>query len=284
MTSNEFGVSFAAMYFKVSMRTNPETRLWSGYYRLVESYRNGWGRICHRTILNVGYVDELTADQLNLIQRILTEKASNQDQSLFEHPYTDDTTVIRYVDELYTRMVKEKRIDVPVRKQEKKPSETGKDIQAIDINSISNKDAREIGAEWMGFQAMEQLQIASFLSRQGWGPDNIKLAMAHIISRAVYPASEFETTRWIKENSSVCEVTGYAIDKRTKDRWYHISTQLYSVKGALEQHLSLRTNELFDIQDKIILYDLTNTNSRVGNWAANWPNMAAAKKSGVMQN
>ena len=95
MTSNELGVSFAAMYFKVSMRTNPETRLWSGYYRLVESYRNGWGRICHRTILNVGYVDELTADQLNLIQRILTEKASNQDQSLFEHPYTNDTTYSR---------------------------------------------------------------------------------------------------------------------------------------------------------------------------------------------
>ncbi len=156
-------------------------------------------------------------------------------------------------------MVKEKRIDVPVRKQEKKPSETGKDIQAIDINSISNKDVREIGAEWMGFQAMEQLQIASFLSRQGWGPVNIKLALAHIISRAVYPASEFETTRWIKENSSVCEVTGYAIDKITKDRLYHISKQLYSVKGALEQHLSLLTNELFDIQDKIILYDLTNT-------------------------
>ena len=78
----------------------------------------------------------------------------------------------------------------------------------------------------MAFQAMEQLQIASFLSRQGWGPDNIKLAMAHIISRAVYPASEFETTRWIKENSSVCEVTGYAIDKITKDRLYHISKQL----------------------------------------------------------
>ena len=31
------------------------------------------------------------------------------------------------------------------------------------------------------------------------------------------------------------------------------------MKGALEQHLSLRTNELFDFQDKIILYDLTNT-------------------------
>src|SRR5699024_6424676 len=30
-------------------------------------------------------------------------------------------------------------------------------------------------------------------------------------------------------------------------------------KDTLEKHLSDRTNELFDLQDKIILYDLTNT-------------------------
>jgi hypothetical protein len=68
-----------------------------------------------------------------------------------------------------------------------------------------------------------------------------------------------ETTRWIRENSSVCELTGYDIDAITKDRLYHISKKLYAEKDALEQHLSVRTNELFDIEDKIILYDLTNT-------------------------
>lgn len=45
----------------------------------------------------------------------------------------------------------------------------------------------------------------------------------------------------------------------TKDRLYAISKKLYAEKEALEQHLSVRTNELFDIEDKIILYDLTNT-------------------------
>ena len=54
------------------MRTNPATGVYSGYYRLVESYRNSDDRVCHRTILNAGYLDELTTDQLNLIQKILT--------------------------------------------------------------------------------------------------------------------------------------------------------------------------------------------------------------------
>lgn len=241
------------------MRKNPETGIYSGYYRLVESYRNQADRVCHRTILNAGYLDELNTGQLNLIRKILTAKASNTDKPLFELPYTDDPTVIRYVDGFYNRMVTEKRIDVLVEKREKKLSVSGKDLQTIDLNSIRNKDVREVGAEWMSYQAMGQLQIATFLERQGWEPDDIKLAQSHIISRAVYPASELETARWIKENSSVCELTGYDIEKITKDRLYTISKKLYSEQEALEQYLSVRTNELFDIEDKIMLYDLTNT-------------------------
>ena len=259
LTISELGSYFAGMYFKVSMRKNPETGIYSGYYRLVESYRNNQDRICHRTLLNAGYLDELTPEQLNLIQKILTLKVNNHNRPLFELPYTDDTTIMHYVETFYNRMVSEKRIDVFVDKKENTPSKNVRDIQKIDINSIRHKDVREIGPEWMSYQAIGQLQVSQFLDHQGWSQDDIKLAMTHIISRAVYPASELETTRWIKENSSVCEVTGYDIEKITKDQLYRISKKLYSVKEELEQHLSVRTNELFDIEDKIILYDLTNT-------------------------
>lgn len=46
--------------------------------------------------------------------------------------------------------------------------------------------------------------------------------------------------------------TGYALEQVNKDK-------LYGIKDVLEQHLSVRTNELFNIEDKILLYDLTNT-------------------------
>ena len=241
------------------MRTNPHTGRYSGYYRLVESYRNQDDRVCHRTILNAGYLDELNTDQLNLIQKILTTKAANNGNPLLEVPFTADPVVINYVDEFYNRMVAEKRIDVAGDNPQGKAHKSGHDIQTIYTSSIRNKDVREIGAEWLSYQALGQLRMGSFLKSLGWGEDEIKLAQSHIISRAVYPASELETTRWMKENSSVCEVTGYDIEKITKDRLYSISRKLYAQKEALEQHLSTRTNELFDIQDKIILYDLTNT-------------------------
>jgi len=96
----------------------------------------------------------LTADQLNLIQKILTIKAAHHDQPFCEFPFTDDPTVIKYVDKFYKRMVAEKRIDVLVENQEKKALRSGRDIQTIEINSIRNKDVREVSAEWLSYQAM----------------------------------------------------------------------------------------------------------------------------------
>lgn len=249
------------MYFKVSGRHNPHTGKSDWYYRLVESYRNSDGRVCHRTMLNIGFLggEGLMANQLNLIQKILTQRVEQAQNLLFEIPLSEDPIVNQYVETYYNRLVEEKRIDVLQNKPKKKPYAKGKDLEIIDLNSIRNKDIREIGAEWMSYQATDQLQIRSFLERQSWSDQDIRLAQTHIISRAVYPASEFETSRWIKDNSAVCEVTGYDIEKITKDKLYCIAKKLYGVKDELERHLSLRTNELFDIEDKIVLYDLTNT-------------------------
>ncbi|GHT64346.1 hypothetical protein AGMMS50239_21880 [Bacteroidia bacterium] len=62
-------------------------------------------------------------------------------------------------------------------------------------------------------------------------------------------------------------VFGQTLNKITKDKLYGISKKLYSEKDGLEKYLSRKTCELFDLQDKIILYDLTNTyfESRMAN-------------------
>jgi len=245
------------MYFKGSGRHNPATNQPGWYYRLVESYRNSDGRVCHRTMLNLGFLEGLRPEQMNVIQKILTDRVENKDPKLFDLPISDDPIINKYVEEYYFRLIDEKRIDVSA--TEPKIKKSNKDLHTIDVNSIRNKDVREIGAEWLSYQAMAQLKISTFLEQRGWNLEDIQLAQSHIISRAVYPASELETTRWIKENSSVCEVTGYEMDSLTKDRLYRISKKLYSEKEQLEEHLSVRTNELFDIEDKIVLYDLTNT-------------------------
>jgi len=259
LINSQLYIYFAGMYFRISMRKHPETKELSGYYRLLESYRNHNGQACHRTMLSAGFLDDLSAEQLNAIQKILTAKVANLGNPLFELPYSDDLVVLDYVERFFSRMVVEKRIDIHKEEATPKAVRHGKDYQRIDINSIRNKDVREIGAEWLSYQAIGQLRIASFLEQQGWNDSDIRLGLTHIISRAVYPASELKTSSWIKENSAVCEITGFDIEKVTKDQLYRISTKLYNEKEALEQYLSFRTNELFDIEDRIMLYDLTNT-------------------------
>ena len=241
------------------MRTNPQTGRYSGYYRLVESYRDQSGDVRHRTMLNAGYLEGLTADQLILIQKILTEKVSNHSNPLFEDPEQADPLVARHVEEFYQRMVEEKRIDTFRDKKPKRDKKASKRGETVYSDSIRHKDVREIGAEWLCFQAMSQLLVESYLHGRAWSKQDIQLAQTHIISRAVYPASELETARWIKENSAICELTGFDPNKITKDQLYRISKELYHEKEGLEQHLSTVTNELFDIQDRIMLYDLTNT-------------------------
>ena len=63
------------MYFRFSLRHNPAKGKSDAYYRLIESYRNETDRVCHRTLLNVGFLDDMVnIDQLNQIRRILCNR------------------------------------------------------------------------------------------------------------------------------------------------------------------------------------------------------------------
>jgi hypothetical protein len=218
--------------------------------------------VCHRTLLNVGFIDGVQPEELNRIQKLLNYKCNTSHRNLFRLEYEKESPDVRkWVDELYAGLLFEKKIDVPcIQVPLSKGSPPGCDWQTIDMNSLHHKDVRETGSEWLCYQAIEQLRISDFLSSQvDWEPDDVRLAITHIISRAVYPASELKTSRWITENSAVCELTGFRMDKITKDRLYNISRRLYTIKEKLENHLSKRTNEIFDIHDKIIIFDLSNT-------------------------
>lgn len=239
-------LTFRAMYFKCSIRRNPETEAISGYYRLVESYRNSDDRICHRTILNVGFMEDTTVEQRHKIQVRLNDKHEMK-ESVFNEA---DPVVNGYVSALWQRIVEEKRLDVGT---------IAKRSRMIDVETMVHNDAREAGSEWMCHQTWERLGLSALLASQGWNDEQIQLAAAQVVSRAVYPASELRTSRWMKENSAVCELTGYDMDKVSKDKLYQSALSLYELKDVLEKHLSAKTNELFDLQDKIILYDLTNT-------------------------
>jgi len=161
-----------------------------------------------------------------------------------------DRAVIELAETLWQRIIKDRRLDLTLHS----PSS-----RHIDADTIRHSNVREIGSEWICHQTLEELGISKVLAEAGFTKEQIQLALTQIVSRAVYPASELKTASWIKENSAIGELTGYDCQNITKDRLYESALRLYAVKDQLEQHLSHKTNELFDISDKIVLYDLTNT-------------------------
>src|SRR5215211_3706316 len=237
------------MFLKVIFKTKKSTGERIKNYRLCESYRYD-NTVRHQTILHLGSLEDLpeTDQKKALTLRIndLVKQSHTGKQDLFK---PQDRVVEKLAQKYFAEIKEKERLDIAA----------GKDYHRIDTDSVENKNIREAGSEWLCMQALEQLNMSTFLDKKGWQDEQIQLALTHIISRATYPASELRTSEWIKQNSSVCELTGYPMEKITKDKLYEISKCLYKIKEDVEKHLSKRTNELFDLNDKIILYDLTNT-------------------------
>src|SRR6056297_941994 len=241
-------VYFSDMFVKPLVKYNKSTKQRYNVYQLCESVRLD-GRIRHRVVIGLGKLDELPGeDQKKLLGKRIEELITLQGTKL--PLWQTDETVEKLANYYFGEIKKKGRYDF---------DDGSTEWQTVDLSTLKNKDGREVGAEWLCKQASEQLGIAAFLQDKGWPAHDISLAMTHIISRTVYPASELKTVLFIKENSAICEITGFDKDKVTKDKLYKISQDLYSVKDELENYLSKRTNELFDLDDKIILDDLTNT-------------------------
>ena len=236
------------MFIKPFFKHNKTTGERYTVFKLCESYRLNWG-IHHRTIISFGRLEELkTVEQKKLLATRVEELIVNGGNSLSTSAV--DEQVEQLARHYFAEIKSKKRYDV---------KQGDEDWETVNMSTLKNKDAREIGAEWLCKQAFDQLGIGSFLRQSGWDEDKIALATTDIISRAVYPSSELKSVSYIKENSAISEITGIDKDKLTKDLLYGISHKLYKIKTPLEQYLSKRTNELFDLEDKIILYDLTNT-------------------------
>ncbi len=238
--------SFVPMYLKASFRHNPAINDIAAYYRLVESYRNELDRVCHKTLLNIGFWTDATNSQKDKVVDLLNERYKNE-LALFEET---DVQVVEWVNRFWKEMIASKTIDRKTMEEKHR---------LVKVNTIKHKEAREIGTEWICANTWHQLKLTELFENLGWGEEKVQLAMTQVISRAVYTGSELATSKWIKENSAVCDITGYDVNRITKDKLYQSALDLYQHKATIEKHLSTTTNELFDLQDRIMLYDLTNT-------------------------
>ena len=133
------------------------------------------------------------------------------------------------------------------------------DYQTVNIQSLKNHRVRNIGGEYLGVTFFNKLQLAECLKDCGFTQRQIEIAILLIIGRLVHPSSERHLHDWAQNISGLDELIKTDYSQLSLNSLYHVSDLLNEHKAAIEAHLRRRENDLFSLDETIILYDLSNT-------------------------
>ena len=216
-------------------------------YKLVESFRTQRGPR-QRDVLNLGVDFNLPKEQwkdlANCIEAIITKQ-----ELLFDCPKEISNLAKKYARTIIRQqsvVIDENKDVIP-------------DYQCIDVNSIENEDVRTVGAEHVVLETIKELEIDRKLKSLGLNRFQISLALGVIAGRMIIPGSERATHQWMQNTTALDELLGADYSRVSLDSVYRASDLLLKNKDALEEHLRGAEGQLFDLNEKIILYDLTNT-------------------------
>lgn len=131
--------------------------------------------------------------------------------------------------------------------------------QRILLDTYRMTRAREIGGEWLCWQAVEELGIRRFLEGTcGWAAPDVDVLLMNLLGRLLYPVSEHKTELWLKETSGGADLLGGTVGLG-EDALHRVNVKLLGEHHRLEEHIYNRADELLGFGERRFLYDLTNT-------------------------
>ncbi len=239
-------------YYTMFIKTVTNTKYNKIYvtYRLVKSKRvNGKPR--HINILELGTLPNIPVERHKELANKI-EDFINGENLFFKEPENEIEQLAYY---FYKKLIK-KQLD----KTNIENKSLIKDFQTLDLNSFEAIESKEIGGEWLCSQAIEQLGLSNYLSKElSWNNNQVNVSILSLLGRLLYTASELKTAKWLNENSAALEL--YSLDSKTIDsnRLQQGAVMLYKEREKIEEYLSNKINDIYQISNKYIVYDLTNT-------------------------
>jgi len=231
------------MYITTVSRKNPYSSKVFEYQRLVESIRTSRGPR-QKFILNLGKLPLPKSKWELLVQRI--EDIIHGQESLLPLDPEIERLAQGYAQDL-------------IQKLEEEYDESGPAYELLDIDSLSNSRDRRIGAEYVSLSYLRRLGLESCLEGCKFTKRQVEVACLLIIGRMVWPGSEKRTYRWARYISGLDELLDTDFRHLSLKTLYRVSDKILKNKEAIERHLRDKERDLFSLDEKIILYDLTNT-------------------------
>jgi transposase len=216
-------------------------------YRLVESIRAGKS-VRQRTLLNLGRHFEVPREQWQPLAQRIEQLVSGQEDLL---PIQLDSKWEGSAQSYAAMLIQVKG------QEDNKP--VAPDYQTIDANTLEMIRPRSVAVEHVALSALRQVALDQKLTELGFTRPQLSAAIGTIIGRMVAPGSELATHAWLQEQTGLGELIDYNFDNTKLTRLYRVSDQLLQHKEALEAHLYNRERSLFEFDETITLYDLTNT-------------------------
>lgn len=231
------------MYIKKVIKSHGPGRKRYEYLHLVESVRTEDGPR-QKLILNLGKLDidpSLYKTLARRIEDILTGQKS------FENIPLDL--------EKLARSTATKIFD--------KRAEENKDTEIthfcnVDINSIEASESRSFGCEYLADSIWKELEMDTFLKNSHVPAKTIPILEILVLGRLIDPGSERYTKEWAENRSSLFELTGSSF-RPSLNSYYRGGDYLLAVKEELERHLAEREKSLFNLNETLFFFDLTNS-------------------------
>ena len=228
------------------------------YYRLTKARLTPDGKKRNDHLLCLGPLEGLTKAERNELADMLTVMIEEGQSVMSFNPVLYEKAMEFYLKYRESRPAEE--FDPVLRAEaERKEAERRRDLVTIRLSSLVQKQARTIGPEAVCRSTLCLLKVREFLSSRGWSREQVDLALMQIIARAIYPFSELKTVRYLQGNSALLEMFKIERRKVTKDALYQSAQRLWEVHREMEDFLHERVRSMFNLEEKILLLDISNT-------------------------
>ncbi|OQX96321.1 hypothetical protein B6I21_01310 [candidate division KSB1 bacterium 4572_119] len=229
------------MFIRTAFKKNKSSSKLYKYQQLVESIRTEKG-VRQKLLLSLGRLPLAKEKWPRLVNRI---KTIIQGQELL---FQETPEIEALASKFAKQLIEKHAIDI------------GSDFfQTVDIGSLQNFRVRRIGSEYLGVSFFNKLRLFECLKDCGFSKRQMEIAMLLIIGRLVHPGSERHLFRWAQHISGLDELIKTDFNRLSLNSLYKVTDLLYEHKTEIEAHLRARENDLFSLNETIILYDLTNT-------------------------
>jgi transposase len=138
------------------------------------------------------------------------------------------------------------------------PAPDKAEFHRIDIEGLEVEEVHTFGGEHLCKQVLDKLELKECLSALGLSSKQTGRALISIAARALFTASEHKTAQILEINSALRPCFNY--DESINHReLYATSDILYTHKDKIDAFLYQRISTLFHLQDRLVIFDISNT-------------------------